>query len=64
MATTEEVLRLNHHSNSLSLTPTSSVRRGQQPQLYSSSKGDVVVEIIDFKHVDELMRFMLTSVVV
>jgi ribosomal protein S18 len=56
-ATPRPVLCLNHHSNPLSHWPTSSTRREQQPQLYSSSKGDVVVEIIDFKHVDELTYF-------
>ena len=64
MATPRLVLRLNHHSNSLSLRLTLSTRREQQPLLFRSPKGCVVGEIFDFKHVVELMRFMLTSAVV
>jgi len=64
MATPRPVLRLNHNSNSLSLGPTSSARRGQQPLLFRSSKGCVVVETIDFKDVVIIHEIMLTSAVV
>jgi hypothetical protein len=64
MATSRPVLQLNHHSNSLSLWPTLSTQRGQQPMLFRSSKGDVVVEIIDFKDVGIIYEIMLTSAAV
>jgi hypothetical protein len=64
MATPRPVLQLNHHSNSLSLWPTLSTRRGQQPLLFRSSKVDVIVEIIDIKDVGIIHEIMLTSAAV
>jgi hypothetical protein len=61
LATPRPVLRLNHQLNSLSLTPTSSTRRGLQPPSIRSSKGCVVKEMIDYKDVFGIGEIMLTS---
>jgi hypothetical protein len=60
IATPRPVSRLNHQFNLLSLGPTSSKRRGQQPLLFRSSKGYMVVEVFDFKDVvfDEIYAYV------